>query len=120
MILVDLVRVGAARPGRPLFRDLSLTIETGDRLGIVGINGCGKSTLMGVISGHESPESGTVRWGSGVRIAVLDQEPRLGSGTVHEVAGGSWESDAVLDRLGMGAHLDTDVERGFIDFARIS
>lgn len=111
MILVDLVRVGASRPGKPLFADLSLTINTGDRLGIVGINGCGKSTLMRVMSGADLPESGTVRAGSGVRIAVLDQEPRLEAGTVHEAAGASWESDAVLDRLGMGSHLDTPVDR---------
>ena len=111
MILVDLVRVGASRPGKPLFADLSLTINTGDRLGIVGINGCGKSTLMRVMSGVDLPESGTVRMGSGVRVAVLDQEPRLTGGTVHEAAGAGWESDAVLDRLGMGAHLDTPVDR---------
>ncbi|MFN8051491.1 MAG: ABC-F family ATP-binding cassette domain-containing protein [Acidimicrobiales bacterium] len=111
MILVDLVRVGASRPGKPLFADLSMTISTGDRLGIVGINGCGKSTLMRVMSGADAPESGTVRVGSGVRIAVLDQEPRLQGGTVHEAAGGSWESDAVLDRLGMGPYLDAPVDR---------
>ena len=111
MILVDLVRVGASRPGKPLFADLSLTINTGDRLGIVGINGCGKSTLMRVMSGADLPEAGTVRMGGGVRVAVLDQEPRLTGGTVHEAAGAGWESDAVLDRLGMGAHLDTPVDR---------
>jgi ATP-binding cassette subfamily F protein uup len=109
VILVDLVRVGASRPGRPLFADLSLTVSTGDRLGVVGINGCGKSTLLRVISGAEPPESGDVRVGSGVRIAMLDQSPHLGTGSVREAAGGTWESDAVLDRLGMGAHLDTDV-----------
>ncbi|NLA35878.1 MAG: ABC-F family ATP-binding cassette domain-containing protein, partial [Actinobacteria bacterium] len=109
MILVDLVKVSASRPGKPLFTDLSITINTGDRLGIVGINGCGKSTLMRAMAGTETPESGTVRFGSGVRIAVLDQEPKLGSGTVHEAAGGTWESDAVLDRLGMGPFLDRDV-----------
>ena len=111
MILVDLVRVGASRPGKPLFGDLSLTITTGERLGIVGINGCGKSTLMRVMSGEENPETGTVRVGRGVRVAVLAQEPKLTGGTVREAAGGNWESDAVLDRLGMGAFLDADVER---------
>ena len=111
MILVDLVKVGASRPGKPLFEDLSLTINTGDRLGIVGINGCGKSTLMRAMAGIESPESGAVRFGNGVRIAALDQEPRFEGGTVHEAAGATWESDAVLDRLGMGAYLDVSVDR---------
>ena len=86
MILVDLVRVGASRPGKPLFADLSLTINTGDRLGIVGINGCGKSTLMRVMSGADLPEAGTVRMGGGGRVAVLDQAPRLPVGPVPEAA----------------------------------
>jgi len=111
VILVDLVGVGASRPGRPLFSDLSLTVETGDRLGIVGINGCGKSTLLRALAGTDLPETGTVRFGRGVRIAVLDQQPRLEGDTVHAAAGGSWESDAVLDRLGMGAHLTTPVQQ---------
>jgi ATPase subunit of ABC transporter with duplicated ATPase domains len=51
MILVDAQKVGASRPGKPLFADLSVTVSTGDRLGIVGLNGCGKSTLLRVLAG---------------------------------------------------------------------
>ena len=105
MILVDLDRVSASRPGRPLFRELSLTVSTGDRIGIVGINGGGKSTLLRVISGASLPESGTVRRGRDVHIAILDQRPDLGEGTVREAVGESWEAAAVLDRLGMGGAL---------------
>ncbi len=111
MIVVDLVRVSASRPGRPLFADLSLTIDTGDRLGIVGINGCGKSTLMRVIAGVDQSESGSVRFGRNTHVAMLDQQPTLTGTTVRDAAGGTWESDAVLDRLGMGAHLDTPIDQ---------
>ncbi len=109
MILVDVAGVTARRPTKDLFVDASLTVSTGDRLAIVGINGGGKSTLVRVLAGLEEPESGTVRTGRDVRVSTLVQDPALPAGTVRQAAGGTWESDSVLDRLGMGEHLDADV-----------
>jgi ATP-binding cassette subfamily F protein uup len=110
VILVDAAAVSASRPGRALFEDLSLTISTGDRVGIVGINGTGKSTLLHVLAGREEPESGTLRFGRGVRVATLDQVPVLASTTVAEAAGDSWEVAEVLERLGMGGMVDRRVD----------
>ncbi|RMH74677.1 MAG: ABC transporter ATP-binding protein [Actinomyces sp.] len=110
MILVDLDGVSMSRPGRPLFRDVSVTISSGDRLAVVGINGTGKSTLLGVMAGSVEPESGTVRRGRGVTVAVADQDPVLAPGTVRHAVGGGWRGEAVLDRLGLGRELDTDVD----------
>ena len=109
MILVDLDRVGASRPGRALFADLSLTVSDGDRVGVVGLNGTGKSTLLRVIAGTGEPEDGIVRRGRDVTVAVLDQRPELPPGTVQAAVGEHWEAAAVLDRLGMGGLLDADV-----------
>ena len=109
MILVDCDRVSMHRPGRPLFEEVSVTVSSGDRLGIVGLNGTGKSTLMRVMAGVVEPESGVVRRGRGVRVAMLDQEAALPAGTALEAVGESWEAEAVLDRLGMGPHADRDV-----------
>ena len=109
VILVDLDRVGAARPGRPLFADLSLTLSAGDRLGVVGINGTGKSTLLRVIAGASEPEAGAVRRGRGVRVGFLDQRPALPPGTVRGAVGEGWEAAAVLEHLGMGPLADADV-----------
>jgi ATP-binding cassette subfamily F protein uup len=108
-VLVDLVGVGASRPGRDLLSDVDLTVHRGDRVGIVGINGTGKSTLMGIISGRNRPETGTVRRSKDLVVAELTQRPDLGSGTVAEAIGGGWEAHAVADRLGMGALLDAPV-----------
>jgi ATP-binding cassette subfamily F protein uup len=112
MILVDADRVAVSRPGKPLFSDLSVTVSTGDRLGIVGLNGCGKSTLLRVLAGSAEPESGIVRRGRDVRIAMLDQNPVLREGAVRDAvevdATGTWEAEAVLDRLGMGTMLEAD------------
>jgi len=109
VILVDASAVSASRPGKQLFADLSVTVSGGDRLGVVGINGGGKTTLLKILSGASEPESGTVRRGRGARVSMLDQDAPLPAGTVRTVAGGGWEGQAVLDRLGMGAALDADV-----------
>ncbi len=113
-VLVDARGVGVARPDRPLFADLSLTIHVGDRWGVVGINGGGKSTLLRVLSGAINADEGSVTRGRGIRISVLDQEGVLPPGTVRDVVASVdgaqvWEAEAVLDRLGMEAFLDTDV-----------
>jgi ATP-binding cassette subfamily F protein uup len=106
VLLVDARGLLATRPDRDLFRDLSLTVSTGDRIGLVGINGSGKSTLLRVLADAQRPEAGEVRWGRGVRIGVLDQDPVLPDATVREAAGGGWQAEAVLDRLGMGGLFD--------------
>ncbi len=113
MILIDAVDVTMTRPDRPLFVDVSVTVSTGDRLGIVGINGTGKSTLLRVLGGMITPESGQVVPGSGVRVSMLDQDAPLPKGTVREavtqVPGTEvWEAESVLTRLGMGGHFDRD------------
>lgn len=102
-VLIDAEGVSASRPGRPLFTGVSLTLSEGDRIGVVGLNGCGKSTLLRILAGESEPESGTVRRGRGARIGVLSQATRLAEGTVRAAAGGTWQSDAMLQRLGMGA-----------------
>ncbi|MEA2704794.1 MAG: transport system ATP-binding/permease protein, partial [Actinomycetota bacterium] len=109
MILVDLERVAARRPDRPLFEDLSVTVATGDRLGVVGRNGSGKSTLLRLLAGADVPEEGAVRRGRNVRVAFLDQHPALPPGMVRAAVGEGWEAAAILDRLGMGALDDADV-----------
>ena len=109
MILVDLERVAVRRPDRPLFEDLSVTIHSGDRLGVVGRNGSGKSTLLRILAGAAEPEDGVVRRGRAVRVGYLDQEPVLPPGSVRAAVGDHWEAAAILDRLGMGGLGDADV-----------
>ena len=108
MILIDADGLTATRPGRALFTNVSVTVSTGDRLGVVGLNGCGKSTLLRLLSGESDPEVGVVRRGRGARIGVLPQIPQLPAGTVRDAVGGSWQGEAMLDKLGMGAMGDSD------------
>ncbi len=106
MICVDTERIGVAQPDKVLFDDLSVTISSGDRVALVGINGSGKTTLLRILSGSLTPDSGAVRFGRGVRIAVLDQDPQLPPGTVSEFLGDSWEVAAVATTLGVQPLLD--------------
>ena len=58
-MVLELKQVRKAYDGRPVFADLTLHIERGDRIALVGPNGVGKSTLMRMLSGAEAPDSGT-------------------------------------------------------------
>ncbi|MGH9264030.1 MAG: ABC-F family ATP-binding cassette domain-containing protein, partial [Acidimicrobiales bacterium] len=109
MILVDVEKAAVRRPDRPLFEDLSVTLHSGDRLGVVGRNGSGKSTLLRILAGVAEPEDGVVRRGRDVRAGYLDQEPVLPPGSVRDAVGPHWEAAAILDRLGMGAVTGDDV-----------
>jgi ATP-binding cassette subfamily F protein uup len=108
-VLVGLQRVGFREPDRPLFRDLSVTISDHDRLGVVGINGTGKSTLLRIIANRLEPDEGTIHRGRSVRIEFLEQRPHFSGGTVRAAIGEGWESAATLDRLGVTPQLDRDV-----------
>ncbi len=63
--------------GVPLFRDLSFSVKRGQRLGILGPNGCGKTTLLRVLLGQEPPDSGIVELGAHVACGYLDQQLKL-------------------------------------------
>ena len=58
----------------PIISNFSCRIIRGDRIGIIGANGCGKSTLIELLLGHLAPDSGKIRRGSHVNIAYFDQQ----------------------------------------------
>ena len=60
--------------GRQLFDDVSLTLLSGERVGLVGPNGAGKSTLLKIILGQETPDAGEVTFVRGTRFGYLPQE----------------------------------------------
>ena len=65
--------LGLAYEGRFLFRGLDAEICRGDKVGILGPNGCGKSTLIRVLLGQEAPTEGTVAHGTKLEISYFDQ-----------------------------------------------
>lgn len=72
--VIDLLDVSVSFDGHPVLRDIEWRIAPGERSGIVGANGAGKSTLLALISGAIRPDSGKVKRGKTVRLAMLDQQ----------------------------------------------
>jgi ATP-binding cassette subfamily F protein uup len=60
-------------PDKPIVDNLSSLIVRGDKVGIIGENGCGKSTLISLLLGKQQPNSGTVKLGTNIDIAYFDQ-----------------------------------------------
>ncbi|WP_439592176.1 ABC-F family ATP-binding cassette domain-containing protein [Microbacterium sp.] len=76
-------------PTRVVFDGVSLGIDEGDRIGVVGRNGDGKSSLLAMLAGRLEPDSGRVTVRGGVRVGVLDQADTIGDvGTVAEAVVG--------------------------------
>jgi ABC-type multidrug transport system fused ATPase/permease subunit len=110
------------RPGSPVLRNLSFTLEAGEAIGVVGPSGAGKSTLLQVLLRLREPSSGCYRI-NGVRvgeiddetwhrrIAYLPQEPHLLAATVAENIRFSreWVDDAAIERAAKLAHIHGDI-----------
>lgn len=114
--VVDLLDVSVSFGNRPVLRDVEWRIAPGERTGIVGANGAGKSTLLGLIAGTIQPDTGRVKRGKSVKLAVLDQRGEelaaLTGDRIADVLGGlrgGYQVDGrdvtpaqLLERLGFG------------------
>lgn len=72
--------------GDPVFEDVSFTLNTGERCGLVGRNGSGKTSLLRLITGQETADKGTISLSKGYKLGYLDQHIRFTRPTVIEEA----------------------------------
>ena len=80
--------------GDPVFEDLSLIVQPGDRVALVGRNGSGKSTLMKVMAGLVLPDSGTRVASPGVQVGYMEQDPTMaGYATLGDYASSGLDID---------------------------
>ncbi|MGG3839367.1 ABC-F family ATP-binding cassette domain-containing protein [Paenibacillus thiaminolyticus] len=77
MHIMTIEDLGKSYGDKILFRDVSFGIEEGDRFGIIGVNGTGKSTFLRTLAGWEQPEQGKVVAGSRITIRFVPQEPEF-------------------------------------------
>ena len=77
MNLLTIENMSKSFTDKVLFDGVSLGINEGDRIGVIGINGTGKSTLLKIIAGLEEPDTGTVTKGKTVKIEYLAQNPEF-------------------------------------------
>jgi ATP-binding cassette subfamily F protein uup len=73
MLVAQVENVSHSFAGRPILRNFSTTIFRGDKVGIIGPNGIGKTTLLRILLGQLKPDSGSVRLGTNLAIASFDQ-----------------------------------------------
>lgn len=73
MLVMEATQVNFAIEGKTIIRDFSLLVTRGDKLGIIGPNGCGKTTLIRLLTGDLKPDSGKIRRGTNLEIAFFDQ-----------------------------------------------
>ena len=74
--ILNLEHVSKSFGDKQVLKDFSYRLTRDDRIGIVGVNGVGKSTLLNLISGHLQPDSGTIETGQTVQIGYFTQEAR--------------------------------------------
>jgi ATP-binding cassette subfamily F protein uup len=116
MHLLSVENVTKTYGDKTLFKDVTFGVGDGDKIGIIGVNGTGKSTLLKVIAGREPADSGSVTAGSRVQIRMLEQDPLFRPGETaleHVLAAAgpqtneedSWrletEAKTALSKLGM-------------------
>lgn len=75
-IVLEIRDLAMAYPDKVLFHDFNDTIYKGEKVGLIGGNGVGKSTILKIIMGQLQPTAGTIRLGSRVKVAYYDQEHR--------------------------------------------
>ncbi len=90
-LVVEAEAVGQSYGGNVLFKDFNSVIQRGDKIGLIGPNGCGKTTLLSILLGRAKPEFGTVKLGTKIEVAYFDQ---LRSQLDEEVS--------VVDNVGQG------------------
>src|SRR5690606_41564735 len=97
-----------------VFDSVTLGIEEGDRIGIVGRNGDGKSSLLAMLAGRKEPDAGRVTMRAGTRVGVLDQADTLDDDlTIAQSVGGDvpeyeWAGDARVRDVTEGLLGDLD------------
>ncbi len=94
MIILTAEQINKSYVERPLLKDASLTVSEGDKIGVIGVNGTGKSTFLKIIAGVELPDSGKITKSAGTTIGYLPQNP------VFEKHNSVWEQ--VLSNLSAG------------------
>ena len=99
MIILSLQGIRKSFGTHEVLRDASLTLQDGEKMGLVGVNGSGKSTLIKIIAGIENPDEGTVSIQKGLRIGYLAQQGELsGDETVLRVLESVFDPLVALER----------------------
>ncbi len=105
-MLANLININKYYDGKQVLKNVNLTIDEKDRIGIVGVNGCGKTTLLRILTGKELPDrttekDGIVSFSSKASVGYLEQMSGLDreSTVIEEMKGVFSELDKVMERM---------------------
>lgn len=114
MNIINIEHISKIFGGKVIFDDVSCGISEGEKIGVIGINGTGKTTLLRILAGLEQPDEGQVITQNGIRIAYLQQNPAFPEEktVLSYVTDGMWEMDwtlqseakSMLNQLGIVDH----------------
>ncbi len=122
MIILSAQHIAKSFGVNAVLRDVCLTVQQGDRIGLVGVNGCGKSTLMRILAGLDAQDGGEISLVRGLRVGYLAQQNMVTSGeTVWNELQKVYEQVFAMEKKlreleDEMAHAHTDVQR----FAQLS
>src|SRR5512134_1237323 len=100
--VMSMIRVSkVVPPKRQIIKDISLSFFHGAKIGLLGLNGAGKSTVLRIMAGQDEEYDGEVQRQGGIRVGYLPQEPRLDADRTvrEEVESGMGEVAAAHKRL---------------------
>lgn len=121
MIVCSINEIAKSFGGNTIFQDLTFEINQGSRVGLVGRNGCGKTTLMKLIANEETVDMGVIHWKKGLKVGYLAQIPHFGDLLVKEVLKTAFqhllETDSKLKELEelMGKEVNPEKLQHLID-----
>lgn len=107
MNIINIEHISKIYGEKVIYEDASFGIQQGDKIGIVGINGTGKSTLLRMIAGEEMPDAGQIIRQNGLKIAYVAQNPvfpadaDIRSYAFTRGAGEDWQAESNLRELGI-------------------
>ena len=92
MILMAIEEISKSYLEKKLIQEITFGINEGDKIGLLGINGTGKSTLLKILAGQENPDSGKITKARNLKVAYLPQNPEFDEGglVLEQVFAGEW------------------------------
>lgn len=104
-MLVNLININKFYNGKQILKNINLCIDERDRIGLIGINGCGKTTLLRILTGKELPDRSTEKDG------IVSMASKTSIGYLEQMSGLDGKSAVIEEMKDVFSHLDSVLER---------